>query len=61
MKNNKDKKDGEKKVSAFNIVLLLLIALAIFGFICFFHAAYEAAMTSDEYEQATLYITHYAA
>lgn len=56
MKKNKDKNnDREKKVSIFNILLLLLIALAIFGFICFFHGAYEAAMTSDEYSQAAEY------
>lgn len=58
---NKDKKRNEKKVSAFNILLLLLIALAIFGFLCFFHAAYEAAMTSDEYSQAASFILYPAA
>lgn len=56
MKKKKDKNSGrEKKVSAFNILLLLLIALTIFGFFCFFHAAYEASMTDDEYSQSSEY------
>lgn len=55
MKKKKDKNSGrEKKVSVFNILLLLFIALVIFGFLCFFHAAYEAAMTNDEYLQLYL-------
>lgn len=40
MKDNKP----EKPVRLLNIVILLLIALAIFGFICFAHFAWKAGM-----------------
>jgi flagellar basal body-associated protein FliL len=44
---NNDGDKGKKKVSGANIALLLIIALALFGAICFINFAHQASKTDS--------------